>query len=136
MNDALYHDRIVALAKSRTGAGRLPAPTASARRDNPLCGDRVTMDVRLDGQGTITEIAHEVRGCALCQAAAVALGARAQGRSKDHVGELRQEIEGVLKGTAAGEGDFAAFTPVRSYRSRHDCVLLPFEALQAALESP
>ena len=134
MNDALYHDRIVALAKSRTGAGRLTAPTASARRDNPLCGDRVTMDVRLE-EGTIAEIAHEVRGCALCQAAAVALRSRAQGRSKGDVPGLRREIEDVLKGTAAGEGDFAAFTPVRQYRSRHDCVLLPFEALQAALNN-
>ncbi len=134
MNDALYHDRIVALAKSRTGAGRLPAPTASARRDNPLCGDRVTMDVRLE-EGRIAEIAHEVRGCALCQAAAVALRSRAQGRPADDVPVLRQEIEDVLKGTAAGEGNFAAFTPVRAYRSRHDCVLLPFEALQAALNN-
>jgi nitrogen fixation NifU-like protein len=134
MNDALYHDRIVALAKSRTGAGRLPAPTASARRDNPLCGDRVTMDVRLEA-GRITEIAHEVRGCALCQAAAVALRSRAQGRPTDDVPVLRQEIESVLQGTATGEGDFAAFAPVRQYRSRHDCVLLPFDALQAALEN-
>ena len=101
---------------------------------NPLCGDRVTIDVRLDG-GTIAEITHEVRGCALCQASAVALGSRAQGRSKDDVLALRKEIESVLQGTATGEGDFAAFAPVRQYRSRHDCVLLPFDALQAALEN-
>jgi len=133
VSDALYHDRIVALAKSRAGAGRLAAPTASARRDNPLCGDRVTMDVRLDEQGHMTELAHEVRGCALCQASAVALAARAQGRAKSDLDALRREIEAVLNGTADGEGDFAAFAPVRAYRSRHDCVILPFEALKAAL---
>ena len=48
MSDQLYQDRIVALAKAKTGAGKLSAPTKSARRDNPLCGDRVTIDVRLD----------------------------------------------------------------------------------------
>ncbi len=134
MSDALYHDRIVALAKSRAGAGKLEAPTASARRDNPLCGDRVTMDVRLDDQDRIVELAHQVRGCALCQASAVALAARATGLPKVEVGALRAEIDAVLDGTAAGEGDFAAFAPVRPYRSRHDCVTLPFEALQDALK--
>ena len=48
MNDQLYQDRIVALAKAKTGAGKLASPTKSARRDNPLCGDRVIMDVRLE----------------------------------------------------------------------------------------
>lgn len=134
MNDALYHDRIVALAKSRAGAGRLTAPTGSARRDNPLCGDRVTMDVRLDDQGHIAELAHQVRGCALCQASAVALTVRAQGGSRDDVARLRAEMEAVLDGSAAGEGDFAAFAPVRQHRSRHECVILPFDALQAALD--
>jgi nitrogen fixation NifU-like protein len=133
VSDALYHDRIVALAKSRAGAGRLEAPTASARRDNPLCGDRVTMDVRLDNQGRMAEVAHQVRGCALCQAAAVALASRAQGRPVSDVAVLRAEIDDVLSGTSAGEGDFAAFAPVRQYRARHDCVTLPFEALRAAL---
>jgi nitrogen fixation NifU-like protein len=134
VSDALYHDRIVALAKSRAGAGRLDTPTASARRDNPLCGDRVTMDVRLDEHGIMAELAHQVRGCALCQASAVALTSRARGRPRDDVAGLRAEIDAVLGGTSAGEGDFAAFAPVQPYRSRHDCVTLPFEALQAALK--
>jgi len=79
MSDELYQARIVALAKSKAGAGKLAAPTKSARRDNPLCGDRVTIDVTLDG-GKIAEIAHQVRGCLLCQASAVALTATAVGR--------------------------------------------------------
>jgi hypothetical protein len=73
MSDELYQTRIVALAKSKTGAGKLAAPTKSARRDNPLCGDRVTIDVKLDDTGHIAEIAHQVRGCLLCQASAAAL---------------------------------------------------------------
>ena len=59
MTDQLYQDRIVALAKAKTGAGKLASPTKSARRDNPLCGDRVTIDVKLDGDGRIAEIRHD-----------------------------------------------------------------------------
>ncbi|WP_439614285.1 iron-sulfur cluster assembly scaffold protein, partial [Reyranella sp.] len=67
MSDQLYQERIVALAKAKTGAGKLAESTKTARRDNPLCGDRVIIDVRLDGEGRIAEIGHQVRGCLLCQ---------------------------------------------------------------------
>ena len=67
MSDELYQEKIVALAKAKTGAGKLATPTRTARRDNPLCGDRVIVDVTLDAAGKITEIAHQVRGCLLCQ---------------------------------------------------------------------
>src|SRR5262245_8300970 len=134
MNDQLYQDRIVALAKAKTGAGKLPSPTKSARRDNPLCGDRVVIDVRLDGMGHIAEIAHQVRGCLLCQASASALSSVAVGRDKAAIETLRRDAEKAI-GRAAGEpGEpFAAFVPVRAHKARHECVLLPFEALQDAL---
>jgi len=133
MTQALYQDRIVALAKSKAGAGTLAAPTAKAMRDNPLCGDRVTMEIRLDEQGRIAELAHKVRGCALCEASAAALTPRAIGHTATEVAELRREIDSVLTGEAQGSGDFAAFAPVAEHRSRRDCVTLPFEALRAAL---
>lgn len=133
MNQALYQDRIVALAKSKTGAGTLAAPTAKAMRDNPLCGDRVSIEIRLDGEGRIAELAHKVRGCALCEASAAALAPRAIGHTAAQVAELRREIDAVLSGASGGTGDFAAFAPVAEHRSRRDCVTLPFEALRAAL---
>lgn len=134
MNDQLYQERIVALAKAKTGAGKLDEPTKSARRDNPLCGDRVTIDVRLDGQGKITEIAHRVRGCLLCQASASALAATAVGRDATGVGDLRLDAERAL-GREPGEAGepFSAFAPVAAHKSRQECVLLPFEALKDAL---
>jgi nitrogen fixation NifU-like protein len=134
MSDQLYQDRIVALAKAKTGAGKLLAPTKSARRDNPLCGDRVTIDVRLDDKGHIAEIAHQVRGCLLCQASASALSSVAVGRDKASIEILRHDAERAI-GREAGEAaePFAAFAPVKSHKSRHECVLLPFEALTDAL---
>src|SRR5437868_12732062 len=88
----LYQARIVALAKSKAGAGKLAAPTRSARRDNPLCGDRVTIDVTLDN-GKIAEIAHQVRGCLLRQASAAALAGVAVGRDAAGIAELRHNAE-------------------------------------------
>ena len=134
MNDQIYQDRIVALAKAKTGAGKLETPTKSARRDNPLCGDRVTVDIKLDGQGRITEIAHQVRGCLLCQASASALSAVAVGRDGAGIAELRHDAERAL-GREAGEPHepFTAFAPVAAHKSRQECVLLPFEALKDAL---
>ena len=134
MNDQLYQDRIVALAKAKTGAGKLAAPTKSARRDNPLCGDRVTIDVTLDGAGRIAEIAHQVRGCLLCQASAAALASTAVGRDATGVAELRHDAERAI-GRESGKAHepFDAFEPVANHKSRHECVLLPFEALKEAL---
>ncbi len=134
MNDQLYQDRIVALAKARTGAGKLASPTKSARRDNPLCGDRVTIDVTLDGQGRITEIGHQVRGCLLCQASASALASVAVGRDSSGIADLRHDAERAV-GREVGDArePFAAFAPVREHKSRQECVLLPFEALTDAL---
>ena len=134
MSDRLYQERIVALAKAKTGAGKLAAPTKSARRDNPLCGDRVSIDVTLDDRGRIAEIAHQVRGCLLCQASASALASVAVGRDAASIADLRHDAERAI-GREIGEAHepFSAFAPVREHRSRHECVLLPFEALEDAL---
>jgi nitrogen fixation NifU-like protein len=134
MSDQLYQDRIVALAKAKTGAGKLLAPTKTARRDNPLCGDRVIIDVTLDDTGHIAEIAHQVRGCLLCQASASALASIAVGRDKAGIAAIRHDADRAL-GREDGEAGepFAAFAPVKSHKSRQECVLLPIEALADAL---
>ena len=134
MSDELYQARIVALAKSKTGAGKLASPTRTARRDNPLCGDRVSIDVKLDDTGHIAEIAHQVRGCLLCQASAAALASTAVGRDAAGIAELRHDAERAV-GREAGKAHdpFDAFEPVAAHKSRQECVLLPFEALQDAL---
>jgi nitrogen fixation NifU-like protein len=134
MSDQLYQERIVALAKAKTKAGKLASPTKTARRDNPLCGDRVTIDVTLDGHGKIAEIAQQVRGCLLCQASASALASVAVGRDAAGIADLRHDAERAI-GREAGDArePFSAFAPVRDYKSRQECVLLPFEALEEAL---
>ena len=133
--DALYHDALVELARAATGAGRLEAPAASATRDNPLCGDRVSFEVRLEG-GRVAALAHRVRGCLLCQAAASFLGRAAPGVTLRELRLARDALAGLLCGTPLPAGSPAGlevFSPVGSVKSRHDCVLLPFDALADAV---
>lgn len=134
MSDELYQERIVALAKARTGAGKLATPTRTARRDNPLCGDRVIIDVKLDGNGTIAEIGHQVRGCLLCQASASALASLAVGKDAAGIAEIRHDAERAIgREEGTPREPFAAFAPVAAHKSRQDCVLLPLETLKDAL---
>lgn len=123
----------MALAKAKTGAGKLANPTRSVRKDNPMCGDRVTIDVRLDN-GRIAEMAHQVRGCLLCQASAAALASVAVGKDAGGIAAARREVERALGREPGMAGEpFSAFAPVADHKSRQDCVLLPFEALKEAL---
>jgi nitrogen fixation protein NifU and related proteins len=142
MKDDLYHQAILDLARRATGHGRLEAPQASVKVDNPLCGDRVTLDLDLK-DGRVSTLGHQVRGCLLCQAAAAVIGARAPGQTaaalRENTERLRQLI---VDGSGAADGaavdglwpELAAFAPVHRHKSRHDCVLLPFAALSRALD--
>lgn len=135
MSDDLYQQAIMDRAKAPVGAGRLPSPDATATVDNPLCGDRVTIDIKLDG-GRIADISHHVRGCALCQASASVIAAAAIGQTAHDVDTVRAQLRAMLGGGDAPSApwqDLGIFTPVRRYKSRHECVILPFEALSQAL---
>ncbi len=138
MSEDLYHAQLVALARAADGAGRLDAPALFGEADNPLCGDRVRMTLRLDGD-RIAALAHETRGCLLCEAAAAAIARHAAGaRPRDLLAlgaGLRQWLNGDRPLPEPGWAELAAFAPVKSVRGRHDCVLLPFDALRTALAS-
>lgn len=133
--EGLYQEAIVRLAREASGAGRLEAPDGSATLENPLCGDRVTFEVRLR-RGRIAALAHRVRGCLLCQASASLLGRAATGAAPGDVAEARQRAAELLRsGTPPPPGawkDLAAFAPAGAVPSRHGCVLLPFDALGEA----
>lgn len=136
MSDELYQDAIMAHARTPHHAGTLENADARATVDNPLCGDRVTVELRLAGD-TVADMAHTVRGCALCQASASMLADGAIGATRDEVAVAREAIRAMLRDEApppAGRwAAFAAFLPARPTRSRHECVLLPFQAFEKAL---
>lgn len=133
MTAELYHSALVGKARSAFGKGRLDSPTASARVDNPLCGDRVTIDLHLE-DGRITMVGHEVRGCLLCEAAAAVIAELAPGKNAAEARALAADITAMMKeGAPATLPALEIFTPVHHAKSRRDCVLLPFGALTKAL---
>jgi nitrogen fixation NifU-like protein len=137
MSSELYHTELVARAREAFGEGRIAAATASITVDNPLCGDRVTLDLE-KSDGTVKAIGHEVKGCLLCAASAATIAAFGQNRSPSELREMTLAAMALMKdGTPVPEkfAGLRVFTPVHAAKSRRDCVLLPFEALGKALDA-
>ncbi|MDH5749032.1 MAG: NTP transferase domain-containing protein [Rhodospirillales bacterium] len=132
-----YGQEILILSDKQMGQGRLTDPDASASADNPYCGDRITVDVNIS-DGKISDYAHRVRGCILCEAAASALAESVVGETITGLQIAEKDLEGMLNKTAGPPSgrwsEFKAFLPVQDHKSRHDCVLLPIRALSTALK--
>ena len=142
MAELPYHAAIMSAAHRASGKGRLDAPDASATVDNALCGDRVTIDIRRsdpEEDGLVSEIGHVVRGCVLCEAAATLIVEAGTGASAEELRTASDRVRRMIEdgvpppGGAWRKADM--FLPVRPHPSRHDCVLLPFQALLEALDA-
>jgi nitrogen fixation NifU-like protein len=134
VSDSLHHEAILDLGRGAHGAGRLADPTVSVTLHNALCGDRVTVDLVL-ADGKVGAIGHRVRGCALCEASASAIGLHAVGATSIELRRAGAEMAALIAGEDVDPAwpELLAFVPVRDFKSRHRCVLLPFEAVTEAL---
>jgi nitrogen fixation NifU-like protein len=133
----LYQAAIVDAARRAGEHPRLAAPHGSATVDNPLCGDRVTTDVEME-RSEVVRVGQRVRGCLLCEASAVLIAEHAPGMDAGAAAALEAAVSRLLEGQGwpDDQGEhraFSTFAPVAGFRSRHRCVLLPFEALREAL---
>lgn len=138
MNDveALYQEAIKDYARADHGHGRLDGAGATVRLDNPLCGDRISLQVSL-AAGRIVAIAHETKGCLLCRAAASLLGKRGPGFDATGVTTATAALEAILEQGRQPPADWpelGMFAPAGGHPSRHKCVLLPFRALAQAIQ--
>jgi nitrogen fixation NifU-like protein len=136
LSDPLYSRDVLKLAAAATGAGELAEPRLSGLAHNPVCGDRITVTMRLDRRGRITALAHETRACVFTQASAAILGAQLLGADEARVRQLRHDIEAMLAGAAPPAvpfADYAALAGVAVHKNRHTCVLLPIDAVIGAL---
>lgn len=134
----LYHKDVLRLAAAAVGAARLSAPDATVVRVNPICGDKITLDVRSDGE-RVSAIGYEVKACVLCQASASILGKAAPGTDRAALETLTHALREMLAGSPpalpAPFEAYVAMQPVADHRSRHACVFLPLNALLEALET-
>lgn len=131
MSDALYNTRILRLAAATAGAARLVAPHASAVRVSPVCGSKITADVDLDADHRISRFGHEVRACALGQAAAALVAADVIGRSGAELATARNALADWLAGRSEAVPAWPGmdvFAPARPHRARHASILLAFDA--------
>ncbi len=119
--------------------GRRPdAFDASARGDNPMCGDRVQVFIRRQG-GTISEAGFEARGCEISIASADLMCAAVEGQAVDRIPGLAGHVEAMAR-TGRCDACEAALDRVRplsavhEYPSRVKCVTLPWRALLSALD--
>lgn len=132
--DQLYQAVIVEHDRAPRNAGILVDATHEATVDNPLCGDVVTMQLRIEDR-VVRAVAFEARGCALSRAAASILTTMVIGRDLAAISALGAAFEAFVRvdGPAPDElGELAAFAGVRRFPSRKACALLAVRSLDVA----
>ena len=136
MLDDIYNKRILELAAHIPHVGRLADAHASAKAHSKLCGSTVTVDLKMEGD-VVTDFAHDVKACALGQAAASVMARNIIGATAGELREVRDAMRKMLKENGpAPTGRFAecaALEPVRDYKARHASTLLTFDAVVDAL---
>jgi len=136
IND-VYNKRILALASDIPRLHRLDAPDATAVAHSRLCGSKVTVDIKMDGD-VVTDFGHEVKACALGQASSSIMARHVVGATASELIELRNEMHRMLKeGGPAPTGKWAeleVLLPVRDFKARHASTLLTFDAVKDAVE--
>ena len=132
---ALYNRDILRLAADIPHLGALADAEARSERRSPVCGSRVAVEVRLDGEGRIEALGQEVNACALGQASAALMGAHAIGRSPEELETARDDLAAYLAGRRDDPGGWPGldlFEAARRHPARHPSILLAFEAAAEA----
>jgi nitrogen fixation NifU-like protein len=118
--DDLYREVIVERYKNPAYRGELDPHDISFEDENPLCGDQIRIDLRVDEQEIVTEAAFSGHGCAISQASADLLLESIVGKSLEEIKKLEKNDLLELLGIELG--------PVRL-----KCALLPLKVLKAGV---
>jgi nitrogen fixation NifU-like protein len=132
----LYRDVIVDHNRKPRNFGRLDPADAQAEGFNPLCGDRLQLSVKLDGQ-RIADLRFEGKGCAISVASASLMTEALKGRTLEEAQQYFDSVHALLTtGDATPSlplGKLAALSGVREFPARVKCASLCWHTLQAAL---
>jgi nitrogen fixation NifU-like protein len=133
----LYRDVILDHNKTPRLFGRLDPADSSAEGHNPLCGDRLHVTLRLDGD-RISDLRFDGKGCAISVASASLMCEAVKGKQRAQIAHLFGEIHGVMTHHDAQVpddlGKLAALSGVRDFPARVKCATLCWHTLNAALE--
>jgi NifU-like protein involved in Fe-S cluster formation len=137
MLDDIYNQRILALAADIPRLGRLNGPDATAAAHSKLCGSKVVIDLKVEGD-EIVDFAHDVKACALGQASSSVMARHVVGAHADEMRALRETMRKMLKENGPPPdgrwAELAALEPVRDYKARHASTMLTFDAVVEALD--
>jgi nitrogen fixation protein NifU and related proteins len=137
----LYQELILDHGKRPRNFGPLAGATHDAVGHNPMCGDRITLHVRVDGD-KVGDLKFEGQGCAISQASASLMTDAVKGRTIGDAMALFRKMTALVTGRDGDvdrEGDvelgkLAVFEGVRQYPMRVKCATLAWHTLHNALE--
>jgi nitrogen fixation NifU-like protein len=137
---ALYQDMILDHNRSPQNYGRLENANRRVEGSNPLCGDQLTIWLRMDGE-RIQDVGFEGSGCAISRASASLMTSAVKGKNRQEAELLferfRKLVMGLLDPSESETlGKLAVFSGVSEYPIRVKCASLSWHALKAALDGP
>jgi nitrogen fixation NifU-like protein len=115
-----------------------PDANRTAEGDNPLCGDRITLYLRVE-DGRVLDAAFQGSGCAISRASASMMTQAVQGKTEEEASRLFKAFHTMVTSPATAPpdtgdlGKLAAFAGVRAFPARVKCANLPWHTLHAAL---
>ena len=136
MMDDIYNSRILEFAGNIPRIGTLADADAEAGAHSKLCGSRVKVFLKLDGD-RVSDFAHEVKACALGQASSSIMARHVIGARVAEIRQAREDMLAMLK--ADGEGpdgrfeDMRFLKPGKDYKARHASTMLTFDAVVDAI---
>ena len=133
----LYRDVILDHNKNPRNFGKLEPCDTSADGHKPLCGDRLTLTLRLEGD-TVSDVRFEGKGCAISTASASLMTEAIKGLDERAITALSDVVHRTLTSSTEaavpeGLGKLAALSGVREYPARVKCASLCWHTLAAAL---
>jgi nitrogen fixation protein NifU and related proteins len=135
----LYQEVILEHSKAPRNFKKLSNPNRRAEGFNPLCGDRFTVYLDVDGD-TVRDISFEGSGCAISKASASMMTQAVKGKTAAEAERLFNDFHKFVttqdhKDSDAAElGKLAVFSGVAEFPARVKCATLAWHTLQAALE--
>ena len=131
----LYREVILDHNRRPRNFGELPGADRVIEGVNPLCGDKLTLYLKL-ADGTVQDVRFKGTGCAISVASSSLMTERVKGATVPATLELFEKVHALLTGAAEPSEDLdklAALAGVREYPTRIKCASLAWHALKAAL---